>query len=313
MKTEKIIWGLIFIFVGSVFMLDNFDVINFYWGSVWRFWPVIFILIGANMLFSRFSNNTTGPILAASVTVLVLAFIGYQGSTPRSDRGWMHFESDNHERNEDADWKAVSSFSEPYTGAKAATLNIQGGATVFEISDTTASLFQADVKDPSGGYTLNKTTLDSIEVLNFRKREIRRRGFKLDDMESNEARMRLNSGPVWDITVEMGAGETDFDLQNFKVRNLRFEGGAASFQAKIGSKVPVMDITVETGVASVEIEVPEASGCRILVDSGLSSKDFDGFVKQSDGAYETSNFKTAINRVNISLKGGLSSFEVRKY
>jgi len=70
---------------------------------------------------------------------------------------------------------------------------------------------------------------------------------------------------------------------------------------------------VETGVASVEIEVPEASGCRILVDSGLSSKDFDGFVKQSDGAYETSNFKTAVNKVNISLKGGLSSFEVRKY
>ena len=313
MKTEKIIWGLIFIFVGSVFMLDNFNVINFYWGSVWRFWPVIFILIGANMLFSRFANNTTGPILAASVTVLVLVFIGYQGSTPRSDRGWMHFESDNNERNKGADWNAVSSFSEPYTGAKAATLNIQGGATVFELSDTTGSLFQADVKEPYGGYTLDKTTLDSVEVLNFRKRAKRGRGFKLDDMESNETRMRLNPGPVWDITVEMGAGETNFDLQNFKVRNLRFEGGAASFEAKIGSKVPVTDVMVETGVASVEIEVPEASGCRILVDSGLSSKDFDGFVKQSDGAYETSNFKTAVNKVNISLKGGLSSFEVRKY
>ena len=71
-------------------------------------------------------------------------------------------------------------------------------------------------------------------------------------MESNETRMRLNPGPVWDITVEMGAGETNFDLQNFKVRNLRFEGGAASFEAKIGSKVPVTDVMVETGVASVD-------------------------------------------------------------
>ncbi|MHB1178833.1 MAG: LiaF transmembrane domain-containing protein [Daejeonella sp.] len=313
MKTEKIIWGLIFIFVGSVFMLDNFDVIDFYWGSVWRFWPIIFILIGANMLLSRLADKNTGAILAASVTVLVLVFIGYQGSTSHSGRGWMHFEFDKDKRNKDADWKAVSSFSEPYTGAKAATLTIQGGATVYKLTDTTTSLFQADVKEPYGGYTLNKTTLDSVEVLNFRKRNQRGDGFRMDDMEANETHMRLNAAPVWDITVEMGAGETNFDLQNFKIRNLRFEGGAASFQAKIGSKVPLTDVHVETGVASVEIEVPETSGCRILVDSGLSSKDFNGFVKQADGSYETSNFDTAVNKINISLKGGLSSFEVRKY
>lgn len=313
MKTEKIIWGLILIFIGSVFMLDNFDIIDFYWGSVWRFWPIIFILIGANMLFSRSENKTTGPILAASVTIIVLAFIGYQGSIPHSDRGWMHFESDNHKRDKDSKWNAVSSFSEPYTGTKAATLNIQGGATVYELADSTSNLFQADVKEPYGGYTLDKTSLDSVDVLNFRKRDRRGNGLRMDDMESNETRMRINSAPVWDITVEMGAGETNFDLQNFKVRNLRFEGGAASFQAKIGSKLPLTDVSVETGVASVEIEVPESSGCRIVVDSGLSSKDFNGFVKQADGAYETSNFKTASNKINISLKGGLSSFEVRKY
>jgi hypothetical protein len=313
MKTEKIIWGLILIFIGSVFMLDNFNIIDFYWGSVWRFWPIIFILIGANMLFSRLENKTTGPILVASVTIIVLAFIGYQGSVPSSDRGWMHFKSDNHKRNKDSNWNAVSSFSEPYTGTKAAKLNIQGGATVYELADSTSNLFQADVKEPYGGYTLDKTTLDSVEVLNFRKRDQKGRGFKIDDMESNETRMRLNSAPVWDITVEMGAGETNFDLQNFKVRNLHFEGGAASFQAKIGSKLPLTDVSVETGVASVEIEVPENSGCRILVDSGLSSKDFNGFAKQADGSYETSNFKTSANKINISLKGGLSSFEVRRY
>ena len=313
MKTEKIIWGLILIFIGSVFMLDNFDVIDFYWSSIWRFWPIIFILIGANMLFSRFENKTIAPILVASVTIIVLAFIGYQGSIPSSDKGWMHFESDNNKRNKDSKWNAVSSFSEPYTGAKAATLNIQGGATVYELADSTSNLFQADVKEPYGGYTLDKTTRDSVEVLNFRKRDKRGDGFKMDDMESNETRMRLNSVPVWDIKVEMGAGKTNFDLQNFKVRNLHFEGGAASFQAKIGSKLPITDVSVETGVASVEIEVPEDSGSRILVDSGLSSKDFDGFEKQADGSYETSNFKTSVNKINISLKGGLSSFAVRRY
>ena len=312
MKTEKIIWGLIFIFVGTVFMLDNFDVIDFYWGSVWRFWPIIFILIGANMLLSRFANKTTAPIFAASVTLVVLAFIGYQGSIPREDRGWLHFKFDN-KRDSNVKWSDATSFNEPFTGSKTATLNIQGSATEFRLADSTSSLFQADVKEIHGGYTLERTIRDSVDVLNFRKRDKNGRGFKMDDMESNETRIRLNHNPIWDITVEMGAGETNFDLQNFKVRNLHFEGGAASFEAKIGSKLPLTDVSVETGVASVEIEVPKESGCRIVVDSGLSSKDFNGFAKQADGTYKTSNYETALNKININLKGGLSSFEVRKY
>jgi hypothetical protein len=125
--------------------------------------------------------------------------------------------------------------------------------------------------------------------------------------------MRLNDNPIWDIKVEMGAGEADFDLTSYKIRSLRFEGGAASFQAKLGSKESKTDVFVETGVASVEIDVPKSAGCRIVVDSGLSSKDFSGFTKQSDGTYKTDNYNTALNKININLKGGLSSFEVRKY
>lgn len=313
MKTEKIIWGLIFIFVGTVFMLDNFNVIDFYWGSVWRFWPIVFILIGANMLLSRFANAKTAPIFAASITLLVLAFIGYQGSIPHEDRGWLHFKFNESRRDRNVNWSKASVFSEAYTGSKSAALNIQGSATVYELQDTTAMLFQADVKETSGGYSLEKTVLDSVDVLNFRKRDKNGRGFKMDDMESNETRLRLNVNPIWDITVEMGAGETNFNLENFKIRNLRFEGGAASFEAKIGAKLPQTDVTVETGVASVEIEVPKESGARIVVDSGLSSKDFNGFSKQADGTYKTSNYDSAANKVNINLKGGLSSFEVRKY
>jgi hypothetical protein len=137
--------------------------------------------------------------------------------------------------------------------------------------------------------------------------------WNLDEMEGNETNIRMNLIPVWDIRIEMGAGEAIFDLTPYKVSSLRFEGGAASFEAKIGSLEPLTNVTVETGVANIEIEVPTESGCRIVVDSGLSSKDFIGFIKQSDGTYETSNYSTATNKINISLKGGLSSFEVRKY
>lgn len=312
MKTGKIVWGMIYIFIGSIFLLDNFNVIDFYWVSVWRFWPVIFILIGINMLLSRFGNQKAVPALVAAITLLTLVLIGYQGSRRNNDSTWIGFQFDNDDSENDSTRNAPSYFIEPYGGAKRAELRIQGGATSFKLQDTTSSLFEADVKRQFAKYTLTKSISDSVEVLNFRMRNGEQR-WNLDEMENNETNIRLNLTPVWDIHIGMGAGEAIFDLTPYKVSSLKFEGGAASFEAKIGSLQPLTNVTVETGVANVEIDVPSESGCRIVVDSGLSSKDFIGFIKQTDGTYQTSNYSTAAKKINISLKGGLSSFEVRKY
>jgi hypothetical protein len=312
MKTGKIVWGMIYIFIGSIFLLDNFTVIDFYWVSVWRFWPVIFILIGINMLLSRFGNQKAVPALVAAITLLTLVLIGYQGSRRNNDSRWISFQFDNDDSENDSTQNVPSYFIEPYGGAKRAELRIQGGATSFKLQDTTSSLFEADVKRPFAKYTLTKSISDSVEVLNFRMRSGEQR-WNLDEMENNETNIRLNLTPVWDIHIGMGAGEAIFDLTPYKVSSLKFEGGAASFEAKIGSLQPLTNVTVETGVANVEIDVPSESGCRIVVDSGLSSKDFIGFIKQTDGTYQTSNYSTAAKKINISLKGGLSSFEVRKY
>lgn len=310
MKTERIVWGLILIFTGSIFLLENFNQIDFYWSSVWRFWPVIFILIGANMLLSRFGNKSAAPYIIGLITIITLGFIAYQGTRPDNGISWLNFKND---INEDPDeWNNSTTFTETYDGSENAQLNIQGGATSFRLTDTTSNLFEASIMRQIGRFTLNKSVIDSIEVLNFKMRG-GKQSWNLDKMENNKTLIQMNNRPVWDIKIEMGVGEAIFDLSNYKVKKLVFEGGAATFEAKLGSQFPLTEVVVETGVANTEIKVPESSGCRIEVDSGLSSKDFIGFIEQSDGTYETSNYGTAANKINISLKGGLSSFEVTKY
>ena len=310
MKIERIVWGLILIFTGSIFLLENFNLIQFYWSSVWRFWPVIFILIGANILLSRFGNKSAAPYIIGLITIITLGLIAYQGTRPDNGISWLNFKND---INEDPDeWNNSTTFTETYDGSENAQLNIQGGATSFRLTDTTSNLFEASIMRQIGRFTLNKSVIDSIEVLNFKMRG-GKQSWNLDKMENNETLIQMNNRPVWDIKIEMGVGEAIFDLSNYKVKKLVFEGGAATFEAKLGSQFPLTEVVVETGVANTEIKVPESSGCRIEVDSGLSSKDFIGFIEQSDGTYETSNYGTAANKINISLKGGLSSFEVTKY
>lgn len=310
MKSDKIVWGLILVFVGTILLLDNFNVINFYWGSVWRLWPVILILLGAEMLFAR-SNKAGGPWIAGVITLAVLIFVGWYGSThrPESNRwsfGW-------HDDSDSTDPREIhrNSFTEPYLSSiTRAELNISGGATSYDLSDSTTNLFDADIQQRFGNYSLTKTSRDSMEVLSFKMNgKNRTRG----NFIANKATLRLNSNPLWNINVEMGAGETDFDLTKFKVASLHLEGGAASFEVKLGEPQTVTNVEAETGVAEVDLSVPSSVGCRIEVESGLSSKDFTGFEKQGDGTYVTSNYNTAAKKINIKLQGGISDFSVRRY
>lgn len=318
MKTEKVIWGLILIFIGAIFLLSNFGVIDFYWGSVWRFWPVIFILAGANMLFSRLENNV-GTYLSIGLTVLTLGFLAYQGTQPNhrsAGRTWFKYDHRDREVSKDnSNWNSSNTFTEPYTAnARRAELNINGGVTSYRLDDTTSNLFDAEVEESFGSYSLEKTTRDSVEVLNFRMRDKdKKRNWNMDDIEGNEVRIKLNQNPLWDINLEVGAGESIFDLSAFKVQSLKLKGGVASYQIKLPVPVTVMDVTADTGVAEVSIKVPKTSACRITIESGLSSRDFSGFDKQADGSYQTADYDSSAKKINIRLKGGLSSFEVSRY
>lgn len=309
MKTGYIIRGLILIFLGSVILLDNLNIVEFYWSSVWRFWPVIFILIGMNMIVSRMQNKKLAPAIVASITLALLGIIGYQGLQPK-ESGWV-FITDGIKKPKLSYNKAY--FIESYQGSKNVQLNIGGAAGNFDLRDTTSSLFEAEVSQTIGNYTLKKTKKDSLDVLNFKMRDGQSK-LNLNDLDDNQTAISLNQAPIWDINLMMGAGSIDFDLTPYKVRSLKFEGGAASLDAKIGDRQELTDVSVEAGAASIKIEVPKESGCRIeLDDVAISSNNFSEFIKKADGSYETSNYSTSKNKVNIIFKGAVSSFKVERY
>ena len=47
-KSGSLVWGVILIVFGVLVLLDQFDVDI--WNAVWRFWPVVLILWGADKL-----------------------------------------------------------------------------------------------------------------------------------------------------------------------------------------------------------------------------------------------------------------------
>lgn len=313
MKSDKIIWGLLLLFAGVILLLDNFGIIDFYWGSVWRLWPLLLIIWGAQLMFPG-QKSSSGPWIVAGITLAALVFAGFYGATHvDDDRRWMrNFEWNGPERHRPSQFK-INKFSEPYSSSiRRAELNIEGGATKYQLNDSTTSLFDAEIRHQFVKYSLTRTTRDSVEVLSLKVPDSSHiRGPQNFNM--NNVEMRLNTHPLWDVNLKMGAGKADFDLSEFKIASLKIEGGAASFQIKMGEKQFNSNVIVHTGVSEVQISVPASVGCRIKVNSGLSSTTFDGFDKQGDGSYVTSNFQSSANKIQITLEGGVSDFEVSRY
>ena len=315
MKPDKIFWGIFLVFIGGIFLLENFDIIDFSWRYVWRFWPVILILIGVNILFKN-SKSQTGIIVTAVITVITLGLLTYKGLEKHRDNEskWSWNNSD--DKNNDADSADVitdANYSEEFDAKyQFATLNIKGGASKFVIKSASDKLFEANLNQSKSRYYLKKTEVDSAVTLNFNSKG-NRSEYSLNGDDFNEINMMLNAQPVWNINLTMGAGEIDFDLVNYKTKNISLKGGAAAFKVRVGNLYNDINVNAETGLAEIVIEVPETSGCRIKASTGLSSKDFKGFKKMKDDSYETSNYNEASNKINISLKGGLSDFNVDRY
>ncbi len=314
MKTEKIFWGVLLVFVGGIFLLENFDIIDFRWGYVWRFWPVILILAGVNILFSK-TNSKVGLIITLVVTILSLGLLTYKGIEKGNNdnkTGWSFSDNDNDFDSDDSTFTSSSTFSEEYDkNYTKANLEIFGGAGTFDINDSTAMLFNAETNETGVRYLLKKTGTDSVANLEFRMKNQNKMRF--NNKDGNTVRMGLNLNPVWDINLKMGAGQVNFDLSSYKINNINLEGGAAEFNIKMGDLLPVSNLSAETGVASVNIEVPLSVGCQVKTSTGLSSRDFEGFIKKEDNTWETENFQKAGKKIFINLKGGLSNFEVNRY
>lgn len=326
MKLSRLIWGILLLFIGSILLLQNFNVINFYWGNLWRFWPMLLIIFGVNILFDR-NNSRTGQIISIVLLVGTLTFLFVRGQQPYSygdefaknlkfnnDGDNLNFNWDDGENSNDTSTNANQlKFSEPLINADSAkkvVLNIAGGGISFSLDGETSTLFDAAVKNRKNNFSLNKMVTDSATVLNFKMLDKNNR-FNFED--GNSVAFRMNKTPIWEVNMKLGAGESDLDFTNYRIRTFTFNGGASALKLKFGASLPITDVFVKSGVADVKIEVPKTAGCRIISKTGLSSKDFDGFDKISEGVYQTSNYNNSTKKIFIKLDGGLSSFEVDRY
>jgi hypothetical protein len=115
-----------------------------------------------------------------------------------------------------------------------------------------------------------------------------------------------------DLRVDAGASRNVLDLRSLRLRGLDLHTGASDTRIVLPEAAGSTSVRAETGAASLTIEVPEGVAARIRTRVVLGSVQVDEFrFPPVAGGYESRDYATATNRVDIDVQGGVGSLRVR--
>ncbi len=189
-------------------------------------------------------------------------------------------------------------------------MEVDFGAGNLNIAGEATELLKADASTNFGNYAFEnqiKGNAAAIELA-YNAKEVRMNG-KL----KNDLNIQLHPAPIWTLSLETGASASDLDLSPYKIEKLKIDGGAMSLDLKLGLPVKEMEVDIQAGASSIDIQIPKKAGCEIKIQGGLSSLDINGFEKISKGLYRSAGFAADKPHIRLNVETGVSSVEINTY
>lgn len=299
-----IVSGIILIVIGLIALLVTFFDVDIIWSELAKLWPVFIIVFGVSLLPL---NKLLKSILV--VVCILLSFLLYYNGVKDDDD--LTYEDTRSVMTTSGDVD-VQEFSEPFrNNIKEASVEINYGAGTLLLNSPVSELVKASnasnciVQDFSVVYEDDRADM-AFDV----ERTISISG---NEYTQNNFNLALNESPIYDFEINFGASNMNFDFSDYKVADIDVNGGACDINIRLGELHDFTDVSINTGVSDIKIGIPENSGCRVKCESVLSNKSFDGLMRKSSGVYETSNYSSAKNIINIEFAGAMSDCEIYRY
>jgi hypothetical protein len=303
MSYRKIFWGVILVLIGILFILKNTGVIFFSWHTLLNLWPALLILWGISLIPIK---DWIKVIL--SIATIIITFVIVQQFGKEHHLNWRFNYDDSGNDTECNETVSQNLTEDMDQKIKYATLVLNIGVGDFRIIDTTSRLIELDRTGSQGKYNMTSEDSDSSRTIRLSLEKAEFKG----EMK-NSIKMKLNPLPIWDLELNVGAAEVNFDLSPYKTRNISIQGGASNVEVKLGSSFPDSDVNIEAGAASITLQVPKDAGCEITSNTFLASKNFEGFNKVDSHHYQTDGYSTAVKKIHINLEAGMADIEVVRY
>jgi hypothetical protein len=128
---------------------------------------------------------------------------------------------------------------------------------------------------------------------------------------ASEWELGLTAEVPLDLRLETGANRSLLDLRDLRLRRLDLKTGASETRVNLPRAAGATVVRAESGAASLTLEVPAGVAARIRSRMALGTSQVDQvhFPRVADG-YESPDYATAANRIDIDITGGVGSVKV---
>ena len=303
-KDDGLIGGIILIAIGIIALMVTFFDFKIVWEELAKFWPVFIIIFGVSLLPLNKVLKSVCVILIIIISCLIYSN-EVNGNENLSDEKTSEILMEEVETQE---------FSSPFKdNTTEASVEINYGAGMLYLNSPVEELVKARNMSDKIVQNFYLEYKDSHADIVFDVEDDNYQVNDVEEVKSNRFDISLNKNPIYDFELNLGASELNFDFSEYKVSDVEINSGVSNIDIKLGELYDSTYVVISTGVSKIRIGIPNNSGCRLECESVLTLRDFDGFVKKSSNVYETSNYSSAENNIEIEFEGAMSEFEVYRY
>ena len=123
---------------------------------------------------------------------------------------------------------------------------------------------------------------------------------------------RLSGAVPLSIKVKGGAGTLDLNLRDLRVTELKMDGSLGTATLVIPARAGHTRAAIEGGVGTLSIRIPEGVAAHIQTSPGLGTitVNRERFPASGKQIYQSPNYDTAENRVDVRVEGGVGTVTV---
>jgi hypothetical protein len=295
MTANRLFWGIIVLFAGILWLLSNLGLIpSSIWYQLWRLWPILIILWGVSILFSKsgvksiWLSMVMVVIIAAAVSAFAFLF-----------------------RNQKVESQVMEVTETISENTKTANLDFALGAVDFLLSGGSENLLEGEA-DTITGIEVSNSTNDGVQKIQVNQLPFR--GFMIGPNFKNRIDFKTTNNIPMKINIDSGASKINLDLEQVMLESLDIDSGATSSNITIGDKIGEVDINISSGASSFDLKVPEGFAIKIINKSGLSGNNLSELGLSRNGeVWQSSDYDTNNKVIEITFESGASNLDIGKY
>jgi hypothetical protein len=123
--------------------------------------------------------------------------------------------------------------------------------------------------------------------------------------------VRMNDELPTDLVVQVGAGESDLDLDSLSLTGLDLQMGAGKTTVDLtGDYAKGFDASIEGGVGQATILLPSKVGVKAKAEGGLGKINAEGLKKVGD-SYVNDAYGESDTNLSVDVKGGVGEINLK--